>query len=358
MSETPSQQTPVMPADQADAEHSADSAVIRPARRKGRARRIALIAVASLVAVVGVVALGGFLAVRHLEGNIHRIPNVFTRLTAATAPVMPTATRHSMTILLTGSDTLPAQRGGSGIDRSSTAPQEPSALIALVHINANRKAGAIVSIPANTVVHIPGHGLGPISSSLGVGGPSLLIATVQRLTGVRIDHYSVVNVAGLASALGPLGGVDVVLPAPATSNGVAFHAGVNHLTSATALDYAEQASLSEEGHALRQQSLLRAILDKLANEHLLSDPPSAFGILNAFTKALSVDSNFTNSQLQSLAMRLNLLGAGAGTFVTAPVQHNHLREPVSSQLWKAIRNDAVAAFARQHPAAVTAAAPN
>ncbi len=34
-----------------------------------------------------------------------------------------------------------------------------------------------------------------------------------------------------------------------------------------------------------------------------------------------------------------------------------LREPVSSQLWKAIRNDAVAAFARQHPAAVTAAAP-
>jgi len=347
-----------MPADQADAENPADSAAIRPARRKGRARRIALIAAASLVAVAGVVALGGFLAVRHLEGNIHRIPNVFTKLTAATAPVMPTTTRHSMTILLTGSDTVPAQRGGSGIDRSSTAPQEPSALIALVHINANRKAGAIVSIPADTVVHVPGHGLGPISSSLGVGGPSLLIATVQRLTGVRIDHYSVVSVAGLASALGPLGGVDVTLPALVTSNGVAFHAGVNHLTSATALDYAEQASLSEEGHALRQQALLRAILDKLANEHLLSDPPSAFGILNAFTKALSVDSNLSNSQLQSLATHLNLVGASAGTFVTAPVQHSHLREPVSRQLWKAVRNDAVAAFARQHPATVTAAAPS
>ena len=357
MPETPSQPTPVVPAEQAVAEHPTDSAAIGPARRKGRARRIALIAVASLVAVVGAVALGGFLAVRHLEGNIHRIPNVFVGVAAATRPVLPTATRHSLTILLTGSDTLPAQRGGSGIDRSSTAPQEPSALIALVHINANRKAGAIVSIPANVVVHIPGHGRGPISSSLGVGGPSLLIATLQRLTGVRIDHYTVVNVAGLASALGPLGGVDVTLPASTTSNGVTFHAGSNHLTSATALDYAEQASLSEQGHALRQQALLRAILDKLAHEHLLSDPASAFGILNAFTKALSVDSNFSNSQLQSLAMHLNLLGAGAGTFVTAPVHHSHLTEPVNSQLWKAIRNDAVAAFARQHPAAVTASAP-
>jgi LCP family protein required for cell wall assembly len=357
MSETPSQQTPVVPAEHAGAEHPADSAAIGPARRKGRARRIALIAVASLVAVVGVVALGGFLAVRHLEGNIHRIPNVFVGLAAATRPVMPTATRHSLTILLTGSDTVPVHRGGSGIDRSSTAPQTPSALIALVHINANRKAGAIVSIPADATVHVPGHGSMQISNTLRAGGPSLLIGTLQHLTNVRIDHYTVVSMAGLASALGALGGVNVTLPAQAISNGVVFHAGVNHLTSATALDYTEQASLSEEGHALRQQALLRAILDKLAQENLLGDPASAFGILNAFTKALSVDSNFSNSQLQSLAMHLNLVGAGAGTFVTAPVQ-GHLRGPTSRRLWQAVRNDSVAAFARQHPAAVTAAAPN
>ncbi|HEX9528471.1 MAG TPA: LCP family protein [Streptosporangiaceae bacterium] len=380
MSETPIQHELTMPDEAAaSAEHSAESAPVnqsspaspaeasgpagpvrpaKPARRHRRARRIAVIAVASVVAVAGVVALGGFLAVRHLEGNIHRIPNVFTRLTAVTTPVMPAATRHSMTILLTGSDTVPAQRGGSGIDRSSTAPQEPSALIALVHLNANRKAGAIVSIPANTVVDVPGHGRTKISNSLRLGGPSLLIGTVQRLTGVRIDHYVVVDVAGLASALGPLGGVNVSLPAATTSNGVAFHAGVNHLTSATALDYAEQASLSEERHALRQQALLRAILDKLARENLLGDPASAFGILNAFTKALSVDSNFSNSDLQSLAMHLHLLGAGSGTFVTAPVQGTHLNGPVSHQLWNAIRHDAVASFAQQHPSTVTTAAPS
>ena len=69
----------------------------------------------------------------------------------------------------------------------------PSGLIALVHIDANRKAGAFVSIPANAVVRVPGHGMMPISQSLRLGGPSLLIATVERVTGVRIDHYSVVD---------------------------------------------------------------------------------------------------------------------------------------------------------------------
>jgi len=361
MPETPSQQgqqAVVSPDGPAHTGHPAGSAATRPPRRKGRARKIALIAVASLTAVVGVVALGGFLAVRHLEGNIHRIPNVFVGLAAATRPVMPTATRKSMTILLTASDPQPAHLGGGGIDHSSTAPQTPSALIALVHINANRKGGAIVSIPADVRVPVPGHGRGKISSALAFGGPSLLIATIQRLTGVRIDHYSVVDDAGLASALGPLGGVDVTLPASATSGGVTFHAGVNHLTSADALDYTEQASLSEEGHALRQQAMLRAVLDKLAHEHLLGDPVSAFGILNAFTKALSVDSNFSNAQLQSLAKHLNLLGPGAGTFVTAPVSNGRLRQPASRQLWKSIRNDAVAAFARQHPETVTPAAPS
>jgi LCP family protein required for cell wall assembly len=263
-----------------------------------------------------------------------------------------------MTIMLTGSLALPAQRGGSGIDRSSKVPEDASGLIALVHINANQKAGAIVSIPPTAVVHVPGHGLMKIGDALHVGGPSLLIGTVEQLANVRIDHYSVVDFDGLARALGSLGGVNVGIPDETTSNGVTFHPGINHLNGVTALDYVREASLTEDGRVLRQQALLRAVLDKIAQEHLLSDPASTFSILNAFTKALSVDSNFSNSDLQSLAMHLRLLGAGSGTFVTAPVRGTHLNGAISRQLWKAIRHDAVAAFARSHPSTVTTAAPN
>jgi len=375
MHETPSQREPASPEEPAGPERSSTSPApphpapphpARPARRKRRARTIALVSLVSVVAVLGAVALSGVLAVRHLEGNIQRIPNVFAGLAAAEQPAMPAATRRSMTILLTGSQKLPARVGGRGIDHSSTSPEDASGLIALVHINASGKAGAIVSIPPNALVPVPGHGLRQIGNLLQIGGPSLLIGTVEKLTSVRIDHYSVVDFGGLDAALGPLGGVNVNLPAASTSNGVTFHAGINHLTSTTALDYVGQASLSEDARVLRQQALLRGILDKLASDHLISHPTSGFSVLNSFTKALSVDSNFSNSELQALATHLRLLGSGAGTFVTAPVQRTvgsgsrrglTLRPAISAQLWTAIRNDAVAAFARQHPSAVTPVAP-
>ena len=82
-----------------------------------------------------------------------------------------------------------------------------------MHINANRQAEAIVSIPPNALVHVPGHGVTELWNALPLGGPSLLIRTVEHLTNVRVDHYLVVDFNKLAASLGPLGGVNVDVPA-------------------------------------------------------------------------------------------------------------------------------------------------
>jgi LCP family protein required for cell wall assembly len=323
-----------------------------------------LICAVSIVVIIGAVALGGYVTVNHLAGKVQRIPNVFAGLDAARRPVMPAATQKSMTILLTGSNVLPTTRGGNGALHSSTAPQGVSGLIALVHFNADLKAGAIVSIPGNAEVAIPGHGRSEIENALKLGGPSLLIRTVEQLTNVRIDHYTVVNFAGLASALRPLGGVNVDLPAATSSNGVVFHAGVNHLTVKTALNYLRQNSLSEQGRVLRQQALLRAIVAKFATEDLLTNPLKDLSLLDAFIGALSVDSDFTNLGLETLAGQLHLLRAGSGTYVTAPTVTEapnntpvQLRVALTDKLWQAIRHDSVAAFAKQYPATLTPGAP-
>ena len=341
----------------------------RPRRKRGRKRRAVRLALGGAIAIVlavAAIAVTGYAAVTDLADNIHRIPSADAALDAANQPVMPAGTRRSMTILLTGSENAPAHIGGTGVDHSSTAPEGQSGLIALVHIDADRRAGAIVSIPPNALVRVPGHGVTQLWNALPLGGPSLLIRTVEHLTNVRIDHYTVVDFNGLASSLGPLGGVNVDVPEQTSSNGVPFHPGINHLTTATAIDYVRQASLSEEGRVLRQQALLRAILDKIAHEHLLGHPTAGFSILNAFTKALSVDSNFTNSALESLAMHLHLLGGGSGTFVSAPVARTTsfggqsaviLNFRISHKMWRAIRHDAVAAFARRYPFTVTPNAP-
>lgn len=337
----------------------------KPAPRRRRGRRIALICVASVVTVIVAVAVGGYATVNHVAGKIQRIPNVFAGLDAARRPVMPAATQKSMTILLTGAYVLPATRGGDGALKSSTASEDSSGLIALVHFNADLKAGSIVSIPGNTEVAIPGHGTAELENALELGGPSLLIQTVEQLTNVRIDHYSVVGFDGLVSALGPLGGVDVDLPAATSSNGVDFHAGVNHLTSGTALDYIRQDSLSEEGRVQRQQAVLRAIVEKFASLDLISNPLKDLSLLDAFTASLSVDSDFSNLELETLAGQLHLLRAGSSTYVTAPVDTAapnsaavHLDAALSDKLWQAVRNDSVAGFAKQYPATLTPGAPN
>ena len=150
------------------------------------------------------------------------------------------------------------------------------------------------------------------------------------------------------------------VPVTTSSDGVVFRAGVNHLTSSTALPYVRQSSLTEEGRVLRQQALLRAIVAKVVSKDLITNPLRDLSLLDAFTAALSVDSDFTNSGLLSLAGKPHLLRSGSSTFVTAPVLGSaanstpvQLDTPVADELWQAIRHDSVAAFARQFPATLT-----
>ena len=97
-----------------------------------------------------------------------------------------------------------------------------------------------------------------------------------------------------------------------------FHAGVNHLNGTTAVYYVRQASLTEEGRVLRQQNVIRAILDKISSQHLLTNPVTMYRVMNALVTMLTLDSNFTNPEVMKLAADLDHLSGADGTFVTAP----------------------------------------
>ncbi len=333
----------------------------RPGRAH-RIRRVLLVSGASLVVLVGVLAGAGFLFVNHLLSGIHRIGHI-AALTATNQPVMPKATSKSMTVLLTGSVTLPSDIGGNGALGSSTAPQEPSGLIALVHLNANGHTGAVVSIPPNVVVSVPGHGRIKLQDTLTLGGPSLLIRTVERMTDVRVNHYSVLDFTGVGKIVSAIGGVNVHVPYPVTSYGHTFHVGENHLTVANVLAYVRQPQVSQVGRVLLQQNLIRAILEKAARVNLGGD----YSLVSAISGALSVDSDFTNSQIASLAFRLSHFSSKTAVFVTAPTvngspnsgggQPLSLNRKISRKLWNAVRHDAVAAFAQQYPFTVTSRDP-
>jgi LCP family protein required for cell wall assembly len=313
--------------------------------RRHRGARIALLSFAALIVLAGAIVAGGFAFINHEAGGIHRIP---VKVTAQQAG------GTAMTILLTGN-----QIGYTGTSNTDTGE---TGLIMLLHINANQKAGGVVSISPQIQAQVPGHGQMQLADVLKAGGPSLLVATVQSLTGVPINHYARIDFNHTAAVVNALGGVTVVLPDTTTAFGHVLKVGVNQLNGVTAVAYVRQTTpLSEQERVLRQQNLMRAMLTKMADKRLLTNPVTAVRLLNAITGALSVDTDFSNTQIEKLATKLGTLGAGSSAFITAPVTAKGgtvtLDPAVDGPLWSAVKHDSLAAFAQQYPTAVTPGTP-
>jgi LCP family protein required for cell wall assembly len=317
-----------------------------PPKRRRRGLRIALLSLASAIVLLGAAAVGTFIYVNHEVGSIPRIPVKFLATSSSS---------YGMTILLTDVD------DGSAAANAVKQTAAKSGMILLLHIDAGHRAAGVVSIPAATVVNVPGHGKMPIEDVDAIGGPSLLVETVHDLTGVPIDHFARIDFVHVAVLVDALGGVSIRLPSASESFGHLFRAGVNQIGGIEALEYTGDPTLTEAGRVLRQQYLTRVILDKVGSEHLLIHPLEANRLLHALVSMLTVDSNFSNSQVESLATQLGSLAGPASTFITAPTQKTHdseVLEPAqSAALWSAVKSGTIAAFAEKYPSSVTSTAP-
>lgn len=86
--------------------------------------------------------------------------------------------------------------------------------IMLVHFDfVNRKIN-VLSIPRDTRVHIPGHGVHKINAAMALGGPELAADTIREWLGVRVDHYAVIYYNVFRRAVDLLGGVTVYVDKP------------------------------------------------------------------------------------------------------------------------------------------------
>ena len=230
----------------------------------------------------------------------------------------------------------------------------------LLHVNASGYSGGVVSIPPQSIVRVPGHGRTELENAEKFGGPSLLVQTIENLTHVQINHYARIDFSHVDRTVNALGGVNVTVPDVTSSFGHVFHIGVNHLNGIEALDYAREPDLSEEGRVLRQQSLMRAVIRKIEFRHLLSNPLTMYRVLHALISMLTVDSDFTTSQLEHLAREVRHL-TGSTDYITAPVHMRngqvHLDRRLARLLWAAIRHDSISAFGRRFPFTVTPTAP-
>ena len=95
--------------------------------------------------------------------------------------------------------------------RQAGQRDDPVLTLARVDVDLNPSAtrASVVSIPRDAWVDIPDRGPGKISSAYGLGGPTLLVQTVEQLTHNRIDHFAIIDYAGFQHMVDAVGGIDV-----------------------------------------------------------------------------------------------------------------------------------------------------
>lgn len=334
----------------------------KPAHRpRFRARRIVKIAAIVAVAVLGLSAGGIYLLSEHLGNQVKHYPGVFSGIAEGTRPP---AANSAMTFVLVGSDSLSARptTGTDAVGPDFVYGGQRSDVLMLVQTSADDSHATVVSVPRDSWVPIPGHGMSKINAAFAWGGPSLLVRTLEGLTGIRMDHLAVVDFAGFQALTDAVGGIEVNVAAPTTMGTVSFTAGRNHLDGQQALAYVRQRDGLTGGdlaRVQRQQSALRALLVKATSNGLLSSPVRAYEFLDTLTHWITVDDTLTNEKLRSLAWQFRNLRSGGVTFLTAPVAGPgreggqsvvYLDLNRAGQLWQAMKSDDIAGYLRNYPA--------
>ena len=335
----------------------------RSARSRGKrlGRVLSWVALSMSVVILGIAGVG-YALLQHYDSNIQRIPVFVNAVKGARGVAAP---RNAQNVLLVGSDSR-AGANGRGTGGHTLTTGQRSDTIILAHLFGTSDDVEMVSLPRDSYVEIPAYtdpktGVSQplhrakINSSFAEGGPPLLIATIENLTNIKIDHYVQVDFVGFKSMVDKLGGVDVCLKTAAVErhSKINLSAGRHHIDGNVALSFVRQRyglARSDLDRIGRQQQLLGSMVHKVLSAGTLLDPFKLNGFLNVATSSLKVDEKLSAGDLRDLALRLRNFQSKRVSFATVPVANIGLRVPgaglvveldqvAASRLFDALRSD-------------------
>ncbi|MER6261885.1 LCP family protein [Streptomyces sp900105245] len=337
----------------------------------GRRRRRWLKGSALALTVLVVAAAGaGWVVYARLSANITPDEAAAAEL-ARYERERPTAlVRGAQNILLIGSDT----RAGDGNDEyGRDLGSERSDTTILLHLAADRRSATAVSLPRDLMVDVPGCRRPDGSRSepvfamfnyaFEVGGSACTIRTVEKLTGIRVDHHMVVDFSGFKEMVDAVDGVQVCLKEPMNDKAAKLKlpAGRVTLDGEQALGYVRaRKSLgngSDTDRMERQQRFLGALVDKVQSNDVLLNPVKLYPVLDAATSSLTTDPELASLRgLYQLVRGLRDIPTERVQFLTVPREsyvHNanrdQLVEPAAGKLFALLRADQPVAVARDLP---------
>jgi LCP family protein required for cell wall assembly len=300
------------------------------ASKKARRQRALMVAFGAMSALVLLMAGSAWVLTSYVSSNLGRI-NAGTAGTPSSGP---------LNILVAGVD-----------DRSGLTPRQQAVLhvghdvsansdtLMVVHVPASHRYVQVVSLPRDSWVNIPGHGMNKINAAFGLGGPPLMVRTVESNTRLTINDYIEVNFLGFVKVIDALGGVNVCLPFAVDDpdSGLHLSAGMHHVHGVTALEFARDRhsfATSDLARISDQQQLLSSMLSEAISSGTLANPVKLTEFLSSAVSAVKVDQRLN---VDSLANQMRGIRPGDVSFTTVPLANLNYATPSgqSAVLWNA-----------------------
>jgi len=300
-------------------------------------------AMAMAVVLVGV-AGAGYLYLRHLDDNIKKDDlNIGDAKDRAAKPKANSAGQTPLNILLIGSDARNSkenQKLGGAKDTYNTPPRADVQM--LLHVSADRTDMSVVSMPRDTLVDIPectdpdtGKTYAATTStmtnaSLERGGPGCTVATWEKLTDIHIDHFMMVDFAGVVSMADAIGGVPVCVDANVYSHtgsghgsGLKLRKGTTSVKGKQALQWLRTRYGFEDGSDIArtkaQHMYMNSMVRQLRENATLGNPGRLRALAETATEALTVDKGLgTVTRLYDLSKELKKVPTRRITMTTMP----------------------------------------
>ena len=314
----------------------------------------------TLLVLVLLTGLGTVYLYRHLNGNLTVLDINNSFVGSRPDKVAVQGPHEPINILVMGSDSRDCH--GCDIDHLTGGGQRSDTTI-LIHLSADRKHAYGVSIPRDSIVDrpeckgsdgkvIPAATDQMWNAAFGLGGPACTIAQFEHLTGIRVDHFVVVDFESFKSMVDAVGGVEVCIPHTwdDRAHGIYLQAGTRRISGNQALSYVRVrhgiGDGSDLGRVKRQQAFIGSMAAQVLSSNTLANPVKVVRFLDAATKGLTIDQGLGNlKKMGQLAYSFKDIGLNKIQFITVPWEYDPQDPnrvvwlPSAKKVWNRLRND-------------------
>lgn len=239
--------------------------------------------------------------------------NVFDDLTAQITDqgfsqipesILPDSNGGPQTIAIIGSD---ARTGGGA---AADDPGRSDTTI-LMRLDPDTGQIAMLSIPRDLKVEIPGYGTDKFNAAYSYGGTKLTLQTIKQVTGLSVNHVINVDFQGFATAVDAIGCVFVDVDRQYFNDNsglsvadqyavIDIDAGYQKLCGPDALDYARfRHTDTDLVRAARQQDLIGEVRNRLSFDEIIKRRNE---LIDAFTENTRSDISGSKESLELLKL--------------------------------------------------------